>query len=68
MSDDPNAIAERLKPTLKRALLSRPGSGSFSTGAWHKLMDAGLMDDHFWPTDLGFDVRKALGAKDQFTP
>lgn len=50
-------IAEGLKPADLKGLLSRPGRGDFRSSTWKRLVDAGLMDDHFYPTELGYAVR-----------
>ena len=55
-------IAEQLAPADKRALLSKPGSGAFSSAAFNRLINNKLMDRNFWPTELGWEVRAELGG------
>lgn len=64
MAKTPREIGEALKPADLKGLMSRPGSGAFSSAVWHRLMDAGLMDQHFDPTDLGYEVRAAMGRRE----
>jgi hypothetical protein len=55
-------IAEQLSSADKRALLSKPGSGNFSTAAFERLRHNMLMDSNFYPTELGWEVRIELGG------
>lgn len=61
----PAEIAAKLKPAERKGLLSRPGSANFSSAVLARLDKAGLISaSDYYPTDLGWEVRKALGAKD----
>lgn len=64
-SRTPREIGEALKPADLKGLLSRPGQGNFSSAVLHRLMKAGLMDEQFDPTDLGYEVRAAFGVDDR---
>lgn len=64
-SRTPREIGEALKPIDLKGLLSRPGQGDFSSAVLHRLMEAGLMNQHLDPTDLGYEVRAAFGVDDR---
>lgn len=55
-------VANKLRPADRKALLSTPGRGAFSSASWTRLRDAGLMDENFYPTDLGLEVIAELRA------
>lgn len=60
MTEDPYLIGQKLRPADRKGLMTRPGSGSFSKAVWDRLMKAGLMDEAFHPTELGYKVRATL--------
>lgn len=49
MTSRAKEIADQLCTADRRALLSAPGLGNFSSAAFRRLRDNLLMDDSFWP-------------------
>ena len=56
----PSEIAQSLRPARRKALLSWPGRGDYSTASYIELRNLGLIDRNFYLTDLGEQVRDAL--------
>lgn len=56
------AIVPKLNNADVRAMRSKPGSGNYSTACWLRLKHLGLVDDNFWPTELGWEVRIRVGG------
>lgn len=65
ITDTAREVAPTLKPALRKGILSKPGSGDFSSATRDRLADLGLIDESYRPTLLGWAVRKALGARDE---
>jgi len=61
MSDFTLADVLRIKHALteadKRGLRSKPGEGNYSSAVFRRLKAHGLVDNNFWPTELGWEVR-----------
>lgn len=63
--NDLREIADRLKASDRRGLLSRDGSGSFTVAVLDRLSKAGLIDPYsYCLTDLGWRVRLVISPKD----
>lgn len=63
MDKTPEQIAAGLRPSRKAALLSDTRRGRFSSAVCAELIAAGLIDDLWFLTNLGDEVRAILEAK-----
>lgn len=57
---DAEKIAKGLRPTERKAMLSKDGRGEFSSSTLDRLEAKGLVDRSLWFTDLGLAVRAIL--------
>lgn len=57
---DPRQIAASLTPAERKAMLTKSGSGDYSSRTFERLLNRRLVDDNFRFTDLGWNVREAV--------
>jgi hypothetical protein len=56
------AIVPKLTNADVRGMRSTPGAGNYSTACFLRLKHLGLVDNNFWPTELGWEVRIRVGG------
>lgn len=62
MGNDIGLVVADMRPADKKAMLTRDGQGEYSSAAFGRLLDKGLVDRNFRFTELGWKVRQHLNG------
>ena len=62
MNDDLVEVLGKLKPSDRRAMLTRDGAGEYSGAVFDRLHALGLVDRNFRFTELGHAAIRELGG------